>query len=159
MRTGKGRETGTDYSKPFVQPKRQHGTCPGVIYRAELGESLKHFRHTGIGTNTRRTTSECRVRNKLFSRNRNLESPVHSVMKATVETRMTATKQFQRHCSTYHIARRLDRCSEFTTASCVREVGYCMFPDARESRVAGQSEILEWDKFWIWQFELVQIAD
>ena len=33
--------------------------------------------------------------------------------------------------------------SEFTTASCVlpREVGYYMFPDARESRVAGRSEI------------------
>ena len=37
----------------------------------------------------------------------------------------------------------LDRCSEFTTASCVlpREVRYCMFPDARESRVTGRSEI------------------
>ena len=37
----------------------------------------------------------------------------------------------------------LDRCFEFTTANCVlpREVGYCIFPDARESRVAGRSEI------------------
>ena len=24
--------------------------CPGVIYRAEPGERLKHLRHTGIGT-------------------------------------------------------------------------------------------------------------
>ena len=41
------------------------------------------------------------------------------------------------------IARGLDHGSEFTTASCVlpHEIGYCMFPDARESRVVGRSEI------------------
>ena len=52
MRTGKGRETGTGYSKPFVR-SAGHGTCLGVIFRAEPGESLKLLRHTGIGTNTR----------------------------------------------------------------------------------------------------------
>ena len=129
MRTGKGRETGTGYSKPFVQPKRRpSGTCPGVIFRAEPRESLKLIRYTGIGTNTRgrkhcrRTTSEFRVRNKLFSRNSclNLESSVHSVTKATVEMSMTATRSIsRRHCWTCDIARGLDRCSEFTTASCV----------------------------------------
>ena len=30
-----------------------HGTCPGVIFRAEPGKSLKLLRYTGIGTNTR----------------------------------------------------------------------------------------------------------
>ena len=51
--------------------------------------------------------------------------------------------QFRPHRSTCHVARGVDRCSEFTTASCVlpREVGYCMFPDARESRVVGRFEI------------------
>ena len=52
MRTGKGRETGTGYSKPDIHRSAGHGTCPGVIHRAEPGERLKHLRHTGIGTNT-----------------------------------------------------------------------------------------------------------
>ena len=50
MRTGKGRET--TLNRLFSRSDG-HGTCPGVICRAEPGESLKHLRHTGIGTNTR----------------------------------------------------------------------------------------------------------
>ena len=108
MRTGKGRETGTGCSKPFVQPKRRpRDVSWSHLPSGTWGESETPQAHWNWDEHQRQgTTSECRVRNKLFSRNSclNLQLSVHSAMKATVETSMTATRSTltplfdQSHC-------------------------------------------------------------
>ena len=53
MRTGKGRETWTGYSKPDIQPKRRPRDGSWRQPPSGTWERLKHLRHTDIGTNTR----------------------------------------------------------------------------------------------------------
>ena len=151
VRTGEGRETGTGYSKPKIQPNRRPRD---VSWRQPPGGTWgepEHLRHTGIGTNTRRwkqrrsTSLGHGVRTKLVSRNShlNLESHVHAVTDATAASRMIAPRPTLTPPFDLSRSRRVDRCCELTTANCAmpREVGYCMLPDARESRVAERSEI------------------
>ena len=52
-----------------------HGTCPGVIFRAEPGERLKHLRHTGIGrTPEAGNNAEARVLDVEFEPNWSAET-------------------------------------------------------------------------------------
>ena len=136
MRTGKGRETGTGYSKPFVQPKRpSRDVSWSHLPSGTWGESETPQVHCNWDEHQRQETflkNDIRMSGpKQTVQSKQLPEPgvVHSVMKTTVKTSMMATRSIPTPL--------------FVAASCVlpREVGYCMFPDARESRVAGRSAI------------------
>ena len=147
MRTGKGRETGTGYSKPFVQPKRRpRDVSWSHLPSGTWGESEtpqaqwnwdEHQRQETTLKHDFRTWSP----NQTIQPKQSLEPGVASALSDEGDSENEHDGNQINSDATVRpvtLPEGLDRCSEFTTASCrlPREVGYCMFPNARESRVA-----------------------
>ena len=147
MRTGKGRETGTVYSKPIVQPKRRPRDVSWIHPPSGTwGETETPQAHWNWDEHQRQETTP-KHDSKTWSPNQTVQpkqSPEPGVASARsdegdsgieddgIQTNTDATVRL------VTLPEGVDRCFEFAAASCVlpREVGYCMFPDARESRVA-----------------------
>ena len=150
MRTGKGRGTGTGYSKPYIQPKRRPRDVSWQQQPSDTSDTLEFGRTPEAGN-----INEARVLDMEFEPNWSADAITWTWSRKRTQWRMwhwhrgwVYPDQLRRHRSTC-------RCFEFAAANCVlpREVGYCMFPDARESRVAERSEIWEWVELWICRFE------
>ena len=152
MRTGKGRETGTGYSKPFVQPKRRpRDVSWSHLPSGTWGESETPQAHWNWDEHQRQeTTLKHDFRtwspNQTIQPKQSLEPGVASALSDEGDSENEHDGNQINSDATVRpvtLPEGLDRCSEFTMASCrlPREVGYCMFPNARESRVAERLEI------------------
>ena len=147
VRTGEGRETGTGYSKPDVQPKRRPRDVTwrqppsGTWGESETPQAHWNWEEHQTQETTLKHESWTWGSTKLVSRSShlNLGSNVHAVMDATAVSRMIAPRPTVKPL--FDLSR-CQSCFQFAAAGCVlpREVGHSMLPDARESRVIERSE-------------------
>ena len=149
MRTGKGRETGTGYSKPFVQPKRWPRNVSWIHPPSGTwGETEAPQAHWNWDEHQRQETT-LKHDSRTWSPNQTVQSkqsPQPAVASARSDEGDSGIEDDSIQTNSDATVRGVDRCFEFAATSCVlpREVGIACFQMPKNPELLNDLKFENW---------------